>query len=211
LPQVLSGRINATEDIGKSIMDDDWLTIVEPEPFVPTNPRIRITPQELLRRYAAGERDFERVIIYGTSEDKLVNAILSGINLRFAKFDISDLTGCNLSGADLTESELGGVCMDDANLSRANLTGANLYRTHLHCADLSYANLSGVETYCGMIGANLTGAILRNANLEKSVMRNTNLTSADLTNAILGSIEGVSWSGVRFDNTIMPDGSIRNQ
>lgn len=202
-------------------MDDDWLII---EPFVPTNPRIDITPEELLRRYTAGERDFERVHIQIGDFDThpLVNANLSGINLRFAKFSDPYMMGCNLSRADLTGAKLS-ACLEGANLSYANLTGADLYRTGLHDADLSYANLTGAEMYNDLRKTNLTGAILRNTNLEEVVLHHTNLTGADLTGAIFGSgtllhtnltnaiLEGVDWSSIRFDNTIMPDGSIRIQ
>ena len=204
-------------------MDDDWLMV---EPFVPTNPRIDITPEELLRRYAAGERDFERVKIYspigGRVTNPLVNANLSGVNLRFAKFSDPYMMGCNLSRADLTGAKLS-ACLEGANLSYSNLTGADLYRTILHDADLSYANLTGAEMYNDLRKTNLTGAILRNTNLEEVLFQYTNLTGADLTGAIFGNgtllhtnltdaiTEGVDWSGVRFDHTLMPDGSIRIQ
>ncbi|MEH2072933.1 MAG: pentapeptide repeat-containing protein [Nostoc sp.] len=83
--------------------------------------------KELLRRYAAGERDFSGVDLKGAN--------LSGVS---RSFDVdayaepyrqgitSDLSRINLSGADLTQTDLRGVNLEGANLSNANLTRADL-------------------------------------------------------------------------------------
>ena len=62
-----------------------------------------MTVQELLARYAAGERNFS-----------------------FANLSNADLGGANLRGADLRFANLGDANLGDANLVGANLVGANL-------------------------------------------------------------------------------------
>ena len=47
--------------------------------------------EELLNRYAAGERDFTGVSLKGIN--------LSGVNIRDSKLDCADLRAANLSGA----------------------------------------------------------------------------------------------------------------
>lgn len=54
----------------------------------------KMTAEELLERYAAGERDFAGVDLHGVD---LSNAVLRGINL-----DRADLSGVNFSNTDLS-------------------------------------------------------------------------------------------------------------
>ena len=82
---------------------------------------------DLLRRYAAGERDFIRAALRGAT---LYGADLYGANLYGA-----DLYGANLSSADLYGADL-----SSADLSSADLSGADLRR-----AVLSGATLSGTK------------------------------------------------------------------
>ena len=98
--------------------------------------------EELLRRYAAGERDFANFDLSGILlgrryADELIkqyqteeNTRLGGVNLR----------GINLSGANLEGANLEAVDFMGANLSGANLTGAILEVARLNEANLSIAN-----------------------------------------------------------------------
>lgn len=92
---------------------------------------------ELLRRYALGERNFSNANLRCAllSEQNLSQSNLSNVKLNFA-----NLSGANLSGADLT-----GVDLSDANLSGANLSDANLHRANLTRANLNEANLVGTN------------------------------------------------------------------
>lgn len=74
---------------------------------------------------------------------------LSGRNLGGLHLIGINLSKCNLKGADLSH----------ANLERADLGGSDLERADLAGANLKMANLR----LCGMIGANLAGAILEGA------------------------------------------------
>jgi uncharacterized protein YjbI with pentapeptide repeats len=73
---------------------------------------------EVLRRYAAGERNFRQADWRGIS---LAKANLSGV----------DLTGAHLSNADLSDSDL-----SSANLNWAGLKGANFSRANLRRAKM---------------------------------------------------------------------------
>ncbi|MBD1924653.1 pentapeptide repeat-containing protein [Microcoleus sp. FACHB-831] len=58
--------------------------------------------KELLRRYAAGERNFARIKF---SSQSLCEADLSGINLSGADLGALDLSRANLSNANLSRAK----------------------------------------------------------------------------------------------------------
>lgn len=127
-------------------------------------------PDELVRRYAAGERDF------------------SGV----------DLSGANLAGVNLAEADLSGADLSYANLSRANLSGAEMYDANLYGANLSRADLSRVEMSASVPGdtdgadlseVDLSGASLRGADLFDINLSGADLSEADLSGADLGSVD----------------------
>jgi glutathione S-transferase len=102
---------------------------------------------ELLQRYAAGERDFEEVRLSGAD---LQGAILHGIDLSEAilsnaNLSRADLRGADLSWADLSGANLQGADLRGAILTRSDLSRSNLSRSNLHKADLSLANLTGTD------------------------------------------------------------------
>ena len=104
-----------------------------------------MTRDELLSRYAAGERDFRRV------------------NLRGVDLSEAILTEANLAGACLARASLVRVNLTEANLTGANLFRANLTKATLFYANLSYANLSGANLY----EASLVGTILYEGDATK--------------------------------------------
>ena len=81
-----------------------------------------LTTQSLLEKYAAGERDFNNVVIHGCflTYTELRDINLSGADLRDANF-----ASCNLSGANLS-----GATVSGANLSGTNFSGANLKKVY---------------------------------------------------------------------------------
>ena len=137
--------------------------------------------EEILKRYADGEREFLYV----------------------------DLSGGDLSSVDFGERSLRGVIYNkkikfsNANLSNAfmhkvNLQGANLERANLFRANLLQANLSQANLReTNLIGADLSGADLRGADL-----RGAKVGSAD---RLLVKLTGANLVGA-----IMPDGSVHN-
>lgn len=117
-----------------------------------------MNPSELLRFYAAGERNF------------------SGADLRGA-----DLGGADLSDADLSNADLSNAYLHEANLTKANLYQANLREANITKATLVSSNLEKAA----LIGAKLTNSDLRKANLEEADLTDAKLTKSDLTQSNL--------------------------
>ncbi|WP_026734895.1 pentapeptide repeat-containing protein [Fischerella sp. PCC 9605] len=128
----------------------------------------RLTTDELLRRYAIGERNFSNANLRCS---KLCSLLLSEVNLSWAKLNFANLSGANLSKANLTAADF-----QDANLSDTNLSQSRLVRANLVSANLSRADLKG---------ADLSHACLSNANLNQADLRGANLEQADLKGADL--------------------------
>ena len=114
---------------------------------------IKIPLDELLKQYAAGERDFRGVIL---SEQILIDVDLSRVNLSEATLHKTVLEGANLTRANLSRADLTRADLRGADLSGANLVKANLREANLRGADLSGADLRGAD----LTGADLGGAIL---------------------------------------------------
>jgi uncharacterized protein YjbI with pentapeptide repeats len=114
---------------------------------------IKIPLDELLKQYAAGERDFRGVIL---SEQILIDVDLSRVNLSEATLHKTVLEGANLTRANLSRADLTRADLRGADLSGANLVKANLRKANLRGADLSGADLRGAD----LTGADLGGAIL---------------------------------------------------
>ena len=132
---------------------------------------IRLGVEELLRRYAVGDRYFINANLRCA---QLSNICLENIDLSYAKLNLANLSGTNLSQANLVAAQMPAANLSGSNLSRsrlvrANLAGANLSDANLRGADLSNADLSNTW---------LTGADLRGANLGKVDLRKTCLDGA---------------------------------
>ena len=105
----------------------------------------------------------------------------------------------NLTGADLSDVDLG-----EAGFHKATLIGANLSNTKLHQTGFWNSDLTG---------ANFSGAIMDETSFDGSNLCNANLMGArpdpeyDDSNTI--NLCG-KWEDATLCNTIMPDGTIRN-
>jgi hypothetical protein len=113
----------------------------------------KISKEELLNSYKAGERNFR-----GAQLEEAVN--LEGVTLYEVNLSYASLHRANLSQANLHGAQLNGTVLIEAVLCGANLSKAELYRAYLGEANLQGANLSG---------ANLQGADLQGAYLEKAL------------------------------------------
>jgi uncharacterized protein YjbI with pentapeptide repeats len=142
-----------------------------------------LSTDELLRRYAAGDRNFANANLRCAV---LCEQNLSQCHLSYVKLNLANLSRANLSGVDLTSADL-----SDASLSGANLSQASLYRTLLTRANLSEANLRG---------ANLFKASLNDANLTQADLTGASLSFADLRGAILdeASLSGANLTGAKL-------------
>ena len=121
----------------------------------------------------------------------LIKAILDATNLTEADFSGADLSHASLVGADLSGAELRRTTMKGANFSEANLKDAHLFRADLSHAVLSHANLHRAPLYksnlshADLRGADLEGAYLYEAVLSEANMKGANLVKADLREADL--------------------------
>ena len=188
--------------------------------------------EELLRRYAAGERDFTGIQI---SRCDLRDVDLSGANFTKASFKGRvDLSGANLSGANFTKAYLGGVDFRGTNLSGANCRDAYLSGTELEEVNFTRANLvnavfagaidNGIFIDADLSGASFSesvalGTIFYRANMDdvvimectfhgvnftKATLRRARIENTSLTNAIFieTDLTGVDWGGVDTDRAI---------
>jgi uncharacterized protein YjbI with pentapeptide repeats len=168
-----------------------------------------MTAEELLQRYAAGERDFSRVDLSGARlrDTELPGINLSEANLFGAKLDRASLSGANFSGANLGSAWLEGANLSGANFSNAVISDGVLSETDLSGANLSYADL----TACPLDGANLSGADLTGTLIgNEPLLKGTNLTDVDLSQSEIdlpGGIENPRIEGAIFCNTTLPDGT----
>ena len=115
--------------------------------------------EELLKRYAAGERNFAGVrFLYGSvagstfCEVDLRDIILSGAYLAHLQFRETDLSGAKMVGAYLVGSslymaDLSGADLTGANLTKAILADADMTRTILSGATLSRVDMSKIKMY----------------------------------------------------------------
>jgi uncharacterized protein YjbI with pentapeptide repeats len=147
--------------------------------------RPRLTVEELLERYAAGER----------------------------KFTMVDLSGADLGQVDFGYRSLRGLVYNRridfsySDLREVNLRDANLHEAVMELVDLSDACLAGVRLdYARLEGARLINANLRGANIGSTTFDGADFTGADLTYASWG----FSAKDALLKNTIMPDGNIFN-
>jgi uncharacterized protein YjbI with pentapeptide repeats len=99
-----------------------------------------MTAEELLKRYADGERDFSEVDL---SKAWLIGVLLEDIVfdkaiLKDTRFNRSILTRASFRGADLEGAEF---CM--SGLEQADFRGANLRNSRIEEAELIRANFEG--------------------------------------------------------------------
>ncbi|MEH2044853.1 pentapeptide repeat-containing protein [Nostoc sp.] len=117
-----------------------------------------ITAEELLERYADGERNFAGIKLahyglYGFRRSKHSGLDLDGVVLRDINLRGADLRNVYLIGADLTGADLGGICLESCYLVGAIIRDANLRAACLDWsafdnADLQGSNLDHMNANC---------------------------------------------------------------
>ncbi|XZN89868.1 MAG: pentapeptide repeat-containing protein [Microcoleus sp.] len=151
-----------------SLLETSWCYQNAGEPVL-----IRLEADELLRRYAMGDRYFVNANLRCANLSQLC---LENIDLSYAKLNLANLSGTNLNKANLALAQ-----MQSANLSGSNLSKSQLVRANLAGANLSDAILIGADlTNADLSNANLNGADLRGANLARTDLRKTRLDGAIL-------------------------------
>jgi uncharacterized protein YjbI with pentapeptide repeats len=180
------------------------------------------TPSPERRSWKPGQfkgLDLSGIILQNSSITRL-SIYMDGVILRGADLTNVDLGESNFEGADLSNAILRGTrffqsVFEGANLSGADLTGAGLVESTFFWADLSRANLTNARiSDLGFICTDLTEAIFNGARLKSVQFDGANLIRADFRRADFGPendrVFGVKFRDCRFEETLMPDGSVRS-
>lgn len=144
---------------------------------------------------------------------------LDGVIMRGADLTRVDLGDCSFAGGDLSNAILCEAgffrsVFEMTDFSGANLTRASLSWTDFFCADMSRANLN--DTRINALGficidftdATFCGARLKYVTFEKAKLVRTDFRGADF--CLEKESASVKFRECRFEQTIMPDGTIRN-
>ena len=141
-----------------------------------------ITPQQLLDRYNAGERNFAGIRFFPDTcrepvlEDAdLSNIILSGAYLPGIKLSLANLRNATLAGAYMRGAELIETDLHEADLRGANLQDACLSGTDIARTLLTAANLRGAE---------LEGADFTNAELSESILCQVDFSQVRIVSSV---------------------------
>jgi uncharacterized protein YjbI with pentapeptide repeats len=182
-----------------------------------------MTAEELLERYATGERDFKGITIWAAN---FINADLRGIDLSgsnlkrvqmiAANLEGANLSGCILDAGDFTSATLrrsnfqkailGGARLIGANCLEANFSETQMYRAFLDGANFMRGNLrNGDLGATSILGTSFINADMRGVNLDEA-RGSANFTGSNLSEAIIPEIE-TRLNGSIFDNAILPESS----
>ncbi len=192
---------------------------------------ITLTREELLRRYASGERTFGILDLCGVN---LEGAVLDGVNLPRARFWGANLKGARFMRADLTgssfyQANLDGAVFDHASLSQTHFAGASLRATRLVDCTLEgshfcsqphdfpkAADLTGLVAQrawlrgCDFSGASLVGANLEYADLDHVGAIRTDFTDANMLGVNLreSNLEGAKLVRAQLQNAVLASASL---
>lgn len=137
--------------------------------------RQEITVEELLSRYAAGERDFTNVVIYDSRKGLLRDVDLSGINLEGSSLMVN-FSGSILRTANFRYTVWDIVRWEDIDFSGSDFTGIN--------------NIVG----CAFMRCNFNDTIWSQANLWQACFVSCILTSANFDDALFSEVHFMSES-----------------
>lgn len=167
----------------------------------------KLTPSELLARYATGERNFagvelirEPIMTEDNASDDiygLQDADLRGINLRGAKLENVILEKTDLSDADLFGACFAGADLSDACLRNANICSANLFQAFCERTVLTRANMR----YVNATEASFSGAWI--SYIEYSNLARANFKDARITDKIICGQFNLIWETILTDGSVM--------
>lgn len=159
-------------------------------------------------------------IILRHSSIRWISIYMDGVILRGADLTDVDLGESNFEGADLSHAILRKTrffqsVFSGANLSGADLTGAALVESRFFGANLSGANLNNARiSDLGFVCTDLTEATFKGSRLESVRFEGAKLIQTDFRGAEFraedDSIFAVKFRDGHFEETLMPDGSVRS-
>jgi uncharacterized protein YjbI with pentapeptide repeats len=141
----------------------------------------RITVEELLRRYAAGETDFQNII--------LEYADLSGVELQNI-----DLTGAQFNYVNLSRLNLHRCKLRSAQFWSCNFTEAKIYNSDLESTRFFDCNLRGANTSAT---CNLTCTCFTRVNFQGAKLGGTGEAPCEFQDVIRQ--DGVFIQGFTFN------------
>lgn len=168
-----------------------------------------MTADDLLERYAIGERNFAGISLYAEEYARTLDGRdLRGINLCGSILD-GDWSGVNLAEARMCGVVANGCDFQRGIFTQANLIGAVFTQCDLNGSDFTDALLSGIAfKQTEVCNSNLTRADLRGAFLLEAGFEGANLTEASLKGAEGVYIEALERLGCILQGVCLPDGSI---
>lgn len=146
------------------------------------------------------------------TKEKIIQAQIEDIDLRFAQAITAVLVGADLEGANLEGANLQSADLKEANLKNSVLNGAilkhaELQNVNLKSADLTDANLSWADlTDAKLTGARLQGANLSDADLTGATLKGILLEEADLRRA---NLTGAKLHGSSLESANLTDANLR--
>ena len=156
---------------------------------------IEITIDEMLNRYAAGERNFSAIRFINDTKSKRQIGDLRCLDLREINFSGSDLSSTNFSGSDLSSAILSGANLSHAVLEETNLDGViavgTLFkRTALILSSLRDADLTGATFLGGgCLSTDFTGSIMRDVTMGEYTVDGSDFSNVDLEFATIFQVD----------------------
>jgi len=104
-----------------------------------------VTTVEILRRYAAGERDFSGLEIEDAGESAplrgaiLDDADFSKASLRGARFVDANVKTCSFTGANLSNADFRGAALCSTTFQGTHMDGARFKGAYFHSYELDHA------------------------------------------------------------------------
>ena len=162
--------------------------------------------EELLERYAAGERNFAGVDL---RDENLSDMDLRGINLNGARLNCARFAYTLMNNASLINTIMIGVYTERADFGSAILTGAILRNSSLFESNFVNCVLEEADMRDACLKeSTFENANLRNANLERVAFGEASFDGANLEGAILKQLEAVSdvtWHRANLTNAILDE------
>lgn len=133
----------------------------------------KITVEELLSRYAAGERDFTNVYIRARREGLMSGVDLSGINLEGSSLAV-DFSGAILRKANFRYTVWDIVTWEDIDFSGSDFTGIN---NAVGCAFIRCNFNDTIWNQAELWQASFVGGTSTNANFDDAEFSEVHFTS----------------------------------
>ncbi|CDM94577.1 MULTISPECIES: Rid family detoxifying hydrolase [Limnospira] len=158
-------------------------------------------PQELLDRYAEGERDFPGVDL---SDTDWQGYDLSEINLEGADFSNSDFKNMVFNRANLKNCNFRGSTFQSVKFVNADLTNACFIKSDLHIIDFAWADLTGAQFgECRQFSScEIAKATTKNVNFDKLNLYSVNWSFLDLEGCSFykTNLHGTNWTETNCKN-----------